>query len=112
MDRSYLGMGRSFPSHDLFVTESQGAIMDREAESLVTSDIAIVRSRRLLIEAQEAIRSGRDPLGVERDPARNDYRDLLVLSETLEADTDVDAYCAEMEQRNIYQLAKGEASTA
>ncbi|MFM9968138.1 MAG: Rieske 2Fe-2S domain-containing protein, partial [Burkholderiales bacterium] len=30
MKRSYVGMGRNFPSHDLFITESQGAIMDRD----------------------------------------------------------------------------------
>lgn len=104
MDRSYIGMGRNFPSHDLFITESQGAIMDREAENLATSDLAIVRARRLLLEALEDLRAGRDPLGVDRDPARNDYRDLLVLTETIGAGADVDAYLKSMEARDIYQL--------
>ncbi|MSQ52921.1 MAG: phthalate 4,5-dioxygenase [Betaproteobacteria bacterium] len=104
MKRSYLGMGRNFPSHDLFVTESQGAIMDRDAENLVSSDLAIVRSRRLLAEAMEAVRAGRDPLGVDRDKSKNDYRDLLVLTETIEADADVDAYIRSMQERDIYQL--------
>ncbi len=105
MDSSYLGMGQIFPIHDLFVTESQGVIVDRGAENLVSSDIAIVRQRRLLIEALAAIREGRDPLGVDRDAARNDYRDLLVLSEIISADTDVDRYLAEMEGRDIYRVA-------
>ncbi len=104
MHRSYIGMGRSFPSHDLFITESQGAIIDRSAENLATSDIAIVRSRRLLLQALEDIRAGRDPLGVDRDAARNDYRDLLVLTETIEADADVDAYLTTMEAKDIYRL--------
>src|SRR6185436_16465301 len=39
MARSYLGMGRVFPAHDLFVTESMGAIVDRDQEHLVTTDI-------------------------------------------------------------------------
>jgi len=112
MDRSYLGMGRSFPNHDLFVTESQGAIMDRSAENLVTSDIAIVRARRLLLQAQEDVRNGKDPLGVEREAARVDYRDLLVLSEVIEAHTDVDEYCATLERQDIYRLAAFEQRPA
>jgi phthalate 4,5-dioxygenase len=109
MDKSYIGMGRSFPNHDLFITESQGAIMNRDAENLVTSDLAIVRSRRLLLSALEDLRAGRDPMGVVRDAANNDYRDLLVLTETLDAHTDVDAYCASMAAKDIYRL-KTEAS--
>ena len=104
MKHSYVGMGRSFPSHDLFITESQGPIMDRNAENLVASDLAIVRSRRLLIEAVEAVLAGRDPLGVERDAARNDYRDLLVLTETIDAKANVDDYLKLMEARDIYRL--------
>ncbi len=78
--------------------------MDRNAENLVTSDLAIVRSRRVMIEAVEAVRAGRDPLGVERDAARNDYRDLLVLTETIDAKANVDDYLKLMEARDIYRL--------
>jgi phthalate 4,5-dioxygenase oxygenase subunit len=107
MDRSYLGMGRNFPIHDLFVTESQGAIVDRSAENLVSSDIAVVRARRLLVEAMSDIRKSKDPLGVVRDATRNDYRDLLVLSDSIDAGTDPDQYCATMEARDIYRIEPG-----
>ena len=41
---------------------------------------------------------------MDRDAARNDYRDLLVLTETIEADADVDAYLKTMEAKDIYRL--------
>lgn len=104
MKSSYLGMGRNFAPHDLFVTESQGAIVDRSAENLVSSDIAIVRHRRMLIEAMEDVRAGKDPLGVQRDASRNDFSDLLVLSEVIDAKADLDDYCASMEKQSIYRL--------
>ncbi|MFM9972377.1 MAG: hypothetical protein ACKVQK_28685, partial [Burkholderiales bacterium] len=87
------------------------AIMDRDAETLVTSDLAIVRSRRLLIEAVEAVSAGRDPLGVDRDVTKNDYRDLLVLTETIDASVDVDEYLQMMEARDIYKLDVGRLVT-
>jgi phthalate 4,5-dioxygenase len=106
MRHSYVGMGRVFPSHDLFITESQGAIVDREEEHLVTSDIAISRSRRMLLEAMADVAAGRDPRGVLRNAAENDYRDLLVLSETLEPGTDVDRFCAALEAEDIYRFTQ------
>jgi len=104
MKRSYLGMGPTFPTHDLFVTESQGSVLDRSSEHLVSSDIAIVRSRRLLIEALSDVESGKDPLGVIRSETENDFRDLLVLTETIDIDTDLETYLGSMEAEDIYQL--------
>jgi phthalate 4,5-dioxygenase len=112
MAKSYVGMGRNFPTHDLFVTESQGAILDRSKEHLVSSDIAIVRTRRLMLAALRDIAAGKDPIGIIRDPAGNDFRDLLVLTETLDVATDNDAFCAKLEQEDIYQLNKEIASGA
>ena len=61
-------------------------------------------ARRMLIEAMEDVRAGKDPLGVQRDPARNEFSDLLVLSEVIDAKADLDEYCASMEKQSIYQL--------
>jgi hypothetical protein len=111
LDRSYLGMGNTFPVHDLFVTESQGAILDRDEEHLVTSDIAIVRTRRLLMQALQDVVQGRDPRGVVRDPATNRFDDLLVLTETLEPETGIDAFLADMEAARIYEIPPKETTT-
>ena len=110
LDRSYLGMGPTFPVHDLFVTESQGEILDRSAEHLVTSDIAIVRARRQLAQAMQDVAEGREPRGVLRDHADNRFDDLLVLTETLEPDTDVAAFIAQMEAARIYDITVKETT--
>jgi phthalate 4,5-dioxygenase len=102
MKRSYLGMDRVFPAHDLFVTESMGRIVDREEEHLATSDLALVRSRRMLAQGMADVAAGKDPVGVIRDPAANDFRDLLVVSETIDENTDVDQLCVALAAQDIY----------
>jgi hypothetical protein len=104
MNSEYTGMGQNFPSHDLFVTESQGAILDRTQENLVTSDIGIVHARRQLLNAIADVQAGKDPVGVCRNPAQASFRDLLVLTETLDSDVDNDKFCSELERQNIYAL--------
>jgi phenylpropionate dioxygenase-like ring-hydroxylating dioxygenase large terminal subunit len=111
LDRSYLGMGATFPVHDLFVTESQGQVHERDNEHLVSSDIAIVRTRRQLMQAMQAVAEGRDPPGVLRDTAANRFDDLLVLTESIAAGTPMDAFLAEMEAARIYELDPAVAST-
>jgi len=112
LDAEYIGMGHNFPTHDLFVTESQGAILDRTQEHLVSSDIGIVRARRQILNAIKDVENGRDPIGVIRDPAKNDCRDLLVLTETLNDDIESDAFCAELERQDIYRLNEDVALSA
>jgi phthalate 4,5-dioxygenase len=101
---SYLGMGRVFPVHDVFVTESQGPIHAHADEHLAASDIAIVRARRQMLDAIREVEAGRDPVGVVRKAAENDFRDLLVLSEEVGANIDPKTLCKELEQENIYAL--------
>jgi len=68
---------------DRAAQESQGAIFDRTAEHLVTTDKGVILLRRIYREGIEAVKRGRDPLGVIRDPAKNDlirlkpHEDLL-----------------------------------
>jgi phthalate 4,5-dioxygenase len=97
-------MGPMFPVHDVFVTQSQGAIHDRSAEHLTSTDVAIARARRQLLAALDGVSAGRDPLGVMRDEAQNECSDLLVLTETLDADEDIDAFCERMAAEKIYAL--------
>ena len=57
---------------DIMAWVSQGPIADRTKELLVASDRGITLLRHLLLEQIEIVRRGADPLGVLRDPARNE----------------------------------------
>ncbi len=57
---------------DRCAQESQGLICDRTTEHLGVSDEGVILLRRLYKEAIEAVQKGLDPLGVIRDPAKND----------------------------------------
>jgi phthalate 4,5-dioxygenase len=104
MHQSYLGMGKCFPAHDLFVTESQGAIHEQADEHLASSDVAIARSRRLLAEAIRTMEAGQDPRGVVRDPAENVFDDIVVVTKQLPGGTDKQAYCNELATGRMYEL--------
>jgi phthalate 4,5-dioxygenase oxygenase subunit len=81
-------MGYNFQAHDAFATESQGAIQDRTAEHLVSSDKAIIAARKLLLNAINDVKGGRDPLHVVRDAATNRFSHLQVFSEVVDASVD------------------------
>lgn len=97
-------MGKCFPAHDLFVTESQGAIHDHAGEHLASSDVAIARARRLLAEAARTAETGSDPRGVVRDPADNAFDDIVVVTQQLPADADIHAYCTDLVASHMYEL--------
>ncbi len=101
---SNLGMGTDFTAHDIFATEAQGRIHDHAREHLVTSDKAIVRARRQILDAIRDVEAGKDPVGVVRDPARNVFDDLLVLTEVVDEGADIEKICAEFERMKIYEL--------
>lgn len=62
--------GIDLSDQDRMAIEQQGAIADRTKEHLVASDIGIVRMRRMLREAMDAVERGEDPVGIIRDPAK------------------------------------------
>ena len=95
---SYIGLGECFSVHDVFITQSQGVIHDQSAEFLGTSDVAIIKARRQLATAARAVEEGRDPVGVVRTEADNDFRYLIVVTEVVPHDTDLDTYCAAIER--------------
>lgn len=61
---------------DIMACVSQGPIADRTRERLGSSDEGIVLYRRLLMEQLRKVQAGEDPLGVVRDPARNEIIEL------------------------------------
>jgi len=85
---NFTGMGRSFNVHDAFAVESMGPISDKTQEHLATTDRIIVRARWQLLEAIKDVNEGKEPRGVRRDPAANDFSHMVVLSEVLPKSVD------------------------
>jgi phenylpropionate dioxygenase-like ring-hydroxylating dioxygenase large terminal subunit len=68
---TFTGMGADINVHDQWAVESQGPIHDRTREFLGQSDVAIVKYRRLLLQAiDEAAGGGRPPMVLDRDAAK------------------------------------------
>ena len=90
--KTFSGMGPFFPAHDAYATESQGPIQNRTEEHLVSSDQAIIAARKLLLKAAADLGEGREPDHVVRDPSKNRFPHLQVISEVLPATTDLKAH--------------------
>ena len=59
-------------SQDIMAWVSQGRIFQRQTEALGTSDKGIILFRKILQRELEKIERGEDPMGVIRDPAKNE----------------------------------------
>jgi 5,5'-dehydrodivanillate O-demethylase len=68
---------------DAMAWESQGSTTDRTQEHLGAADEGIILLRKLLSEQIDAVRQGDDPLGVIRDPAKNQVIELEVVNERI-----------------------------
>ena len=74
-------------AQDATIQDSMGAIADREKEHLMPSDGGVVIARKILRDAMAAVKEGRDPKGVLRDPAKNNdivipaFEDVLTRSD-------------------------------
>lgn len=55
---------KGFPNQDVVCQESMGPVVDRPREHLGTSDVAIIRFRRRLLESLERSIAGQDPIGL------------------------------------------------
>jgi 5,5'-dehydrodivanillate O-demethylase len=62
--------GINVNDQDRMAVEQQGIIADRVNEHLGVSDGGIILMRQMMREAMAAVAAGKDPLGVIRDPAR------------------------------------------
>ncbi|GAC1319657.1 MAG: Rieske 2Fe-2S domain-containing protein [Chloroflexota bacterium] len=61
--RSYCGIS-GVQNQDMAVQESMGAIYDRTREHLGTSDLAVIRFRRIMLEAARRFVAGEPPIGL------------------------------------------------
>ncbi|MBV7377582.1 aromatic ring-hydroxylating dioxygenase subunit alpha [Maritimibacter dapengensis] len=67
---TYTGMGLDINVHDQWAVEGMGAIQDRTQEHLGRSDVAIIRYRRMLRRAMDAMeQNDRDTLPMQDDGA-------------------------------------------
>jgi 5,5'-dehydrodivanillate O-demethylase len=57
---------------DMMAWITQGDISDRTTERLGTSDKGVIMFRNLVLEQIEKVERGEDPIGVVRDPAKNE----------------------------------------
>ena len=61
---------------DIMSWITQGEIAERHLEKLGASDVGIILYRQLLKEQIDLVEQGHDPIGVIRDPARNEIIEL------------------------------------
>jgi phthalate 4,5-dioxygenase oxygenase subunit len=75
----FSGFTGNLLQEDIITQLSMGPIADRTREHLSSSDVAVIHARRLLLEALDNVKAGKNPLGGE---APTDLRDA-VPSDTL-----------------------------
>ena len=97
--KTYTGLGRHFPTHDAYATESQGPIQGRTQEHVVSSDKAIVAARKQLLQAMKDVKEGKDPPHVVRDPKLNRFSHLVVISEVIPSEVDWKDHAKKAENR-------------
>jgi 5,5'-dehydrodivanillate O-demethylase len=71
------------PAQDSMAWETQGLRTDRTQEHLGVGDEGIIELRKLLREQIERVQQGLEPLGIVRDPEKNQLIDLGVINERI-----------------------------
>jgi phenylpropionate dioxygenase-like ring-hydroxylating dioxygenase large terminal subunit len=106
--QSFSGIGHAFQAQDACVIEGAGAIQDRTKEHLVTSDKAIVAARKLLLKGIQDVKQGHDPLHVVRDPSKNEFSHIAVISEVTAKSANIQEVVAKKidEQRKLARSKK------
>jgi 5,5'-dehydrodivanillate O-demethylase oxygenase subunit len=67
----------NFTSQDHMAWETQGPIADRAKEHLGEGDRGIIMFRKLLREQIQAVQAGQDPVGVNRDSAKDQMIQMI-----------------------------------
>ena len=74
---------RMVSAQDSMAWETQGPVADRRQEHLGIGDEGIIALRKLLREQIERVQQGLDPIGVIRNPEKNQIIDLGVFNERI-----------------------------
>jgi 5,5'-dehydrodivanillate O-demethylase len=70
-------------AQDSMAWETQGPLTDRTQEHLGVEDEGVIELRKMLREQIERVKQGLEPIGVIRDPAKNQLIDLGVFNERI-----------------------------
>jgi 5,5'-dehydrodivanillate O-demethylase len=68
---------------DAMAWETQGAPTDRTQEHLGVGDEGIILFRKILREQIDIVRNGGEPMGLVRDPIRNQLIELDVINQRI-----------------------------
>jgi 5,5'-dehydrodivanillate O-demethylase oxygenase subunit len=74
---------RMVSAQDSMAWETQGVVTDRNQERLGIGDEGIILFRKMLKEQIEGVQNGLDPIGMIRDPQRNQIIELHVINERI-----------------------------
>ena len=77
----------NFPSQDQMAWESQGPVANRPNEHLGESDQGVILFRKLVRDQLRAVQNGGDPVGINRDPAKDEVIRLIPEGYTAFSDT-------------------------
>ena len=76
---TYTGMGLDINVHDQWAVESMGRIQDRTQEHLGRTDVAIIRYRRMLLDAIAKVKKGQTEALPMRGAADAELADLVAV---------------------------------
>jgi len=79
---SFSGYHGRVSVEDYAVDLSMGPILDRSRERLVPADLAVIRARKLLLEAARQVQEGREPASLRVDTSQIHVADAVVPADT------------------------------
>jgi 5,5'-dehydrodivanillate O-demethylase oxygenase subunit len=71
------------PAQDAMAWETQGGLADRSLENLGTGDRGVILLRKLLKEQIDIVKNGGEPMGIIRDPQKNEMIQFDVINERI-----------------------------
>ena len=74
---------RMVSAQDSMAWETQGVVTDRTQERLGAGDEGIILFRKILKQQIEIVQNGLDPMGMIRDPEKNQIIELNVINERI-----------------------------
>jgi len=80
------GWASTIDTQDAIVLDSLPVITDRENENLSEIDRGMVQFRSMHFRAMDDVKAGRDPMGVIRDPKKNDIVTVTATEEIMTKD--------------------------
>jgi 5,5'-dehydrodivanillate O-demethylase len=86
-------------AQDVMAWETQGPIADRSAERLGTTDAGIIQFRGMLRRELAKVEAGEDPIGVLRDPAKNERITYAVEKNKVHFADGFESYAARVHNR-------------